>query len=79
MSMWGRCPKCQHHLVECTFVRPQGIQKSENCQACGWEEVLLVQVGGKGKWQPPDHTPIVELAVDDPKKNGRIRHAKVKV
>lgn len=57
MTLWGQCPKCHHHLHDCTFWRPKGIQKSENCFACGFEEVSAVKEGGKGRWRRPDHTP----------------------
>lgn len=71
--MWGRCPKCQHSTHVGTFVRPQGIQQSENCAVCGWEEVMRVKVGGR--WERPDHTPLPDPEVT----RGRIRHAKVKL
>lgn len=68
MTLWGQCPKCHHQLYESTFVRPQGIQRSENCLLCGWEEVVAVQIGRKGRWIQPDHTP-----QPDPPESQRIR------
>lgn len=78
MTLWGQCPKCHHALEARVYYRPQGIQQSENCFACGWEEVLAVREAGRAGWQRPDHTPLPDPEVGVRQVGGK-RHQRSKV